>query len=273
MGFTYKKYDASKLTAADFDRLIPLRLYKYHRINDFLLQLFENHSLWFSRPSDFNDPFDCRLKVAMGRTKEDVMENLKQYQGLLKMKTRKLQQVWDKVMDDPVFYNDFMNKVHQVYINEKLGVCCFCEAPTNVLMWAHYAASHTGVCLEFEVPRNGFFYQNLLPVQYKKRYPQFLLSNYNKQQRNLYTMHQQAVCTKSHLWEYEQEWRMLVDTGAGNYPFDKQNLRKVIFGAQTQESDIDTIKGLLQKLHYTNTQIFRMEPLGKTYGLRMKRLV
>lgn len=43
--------------------IIPPKLYKYYSINDYLYEVIKSSSCWFSRPSDFNDPFDCNLDV------------------------------------------------------------------------------------------------------------------------------------------------------------------------------------------------------------------
>lgn len=90
-------------------------------------------------------------------------------------------------------------------------------------MWSHYADSHKGICLEFDINRGGFFYNNLLPVQYRKRYPKFELSDYQDEENMMFTMHQQAICTKSVLWKYEKEWRVIADDGCGQKAFDKLN--------------------------------------------------
>lgn len=88
-------------------------------------------------------------------------------------------------------------------------------------MWSHYADSHKGICLEFDIKRGGFFYNNPLPVQYRKRYPKFELSDYQDEENMMFTMHQQAICTKSVLWKYEKEWRVIADDGCGLKKFDK----------------------------------------------------
>lgn len=92
-----------------------------------------------------------------------------------------------------------------------------------ISIWLHYADSHKGICLEFDIKRGGFFYNNLLPVQYRKRYPKFELSDYQDEENMMFTMHQQAICTKFVLWKYEKEWRVIADDGCGLKKFDKLN--------------------------------------------------
>lgn len=47
----------------NFDTNIPCELYKYYSVNDNLYKVICSYSCWFSRPSDFNDPFGCNLDV------------------------------------------------------------------------------------------------------------------------------------------------------------------------------------------------------------------
>lgn len=90
-----------------------------------------------------------------------------------------------------------------------------------ISIWSHYADSHNGICMEFDIKRGGLFYNILLPVQYRKRYPKFELSDYQDEENTMFTMLQQAICTKFVLWKYEKEWRVIADDGFGLKKFDK----------------------------------------------------
>lgn len=78
------------------------------------------------------------------------------------------------------------------------------EVPT---MWAHYADNHKGVCLGFDVP---MFRADDAKLVYKIDYPRKLeqmdsrvLTDFNYNKGKIET----AKRTKSHHWQYEQEWR------------------------------------------------------------------
>lgn len=36
-------------------------------------------------------------------------------------------------------------------LNDEIGICSLSRNPLNLLMWAHYASSHTGFVVEFSV--------------------------------------------------------------------------------------------------------------------------
>ena len=56
---------------------------------------------------------------------------------------------------------------------KRLGVLSVSEVGDNILMWAHYAAAHTELCLKFERSVTSDFgsYERCLPVIYEERYP------------------------------------------------------------------------------------------------------
>lgn len=56
--------------------IIPRKLYKYYSVNDNLYKVIRNHACWFSKPSDFNDPFDCNLDVSIGNNDEEIIDNM-----------------------------------------------------------------------------------------------------------------------------------------------------------------------------------------------------
>lgn len=255
--------------------IIPPKLYKYYSINDYLYEVIKSSSCWFSRPSDFNDPFDCNLDISIGNSVGEIMDNLERSSMFRLLKEELLQRSDDvkyagkRLLAKPFFIKRIINEVHKYYINQNIGVYCLSEDPMNILMWSHYADSHKGICVEFDIKRGGFFYNNLLPVQYRKRYPKFELSDYQDEGNMMFTMHQQAICTKSVLWKYEKEWRVIADDGCGLKKFDKQDVTKVIFGAKTSDDDKERIKSLFCDNEYTVAEYCQCQLSDHQYGLEI----
>jgi hypothetical protein len=86
-------------------------------------------------------------------------------------------------------------------------VYCLTEEPASPRMWAHYAASHTGICLEFD-SRSAPFTEVLAPltgglckVEYRTTYPAYDMVGGG--------FH--ALFTKSEDWSYEAEWRLIAE--------------------------------------------------------------
>lgn len=115
-------------------------------------------------------------------------------------------------------------------------------------MWAHYAASCRGVCLEFSVENELFC--GALPVAYLHSYPQFSVAATDEDE-NL-----QPLLTKSAVWSYEDEFRLIVSehpfvfpdvptTKEGLWALPKGALRSVIVGAEMPASDRAVVKTLV----------------------------
>ena len=78
-------------------------------------------------------------------------------------------------------------------------VYCLSEACNSPLMWAHYTRSHTGVCLEFDARVPPF--SAAAKVKYRTTYPAF----------DMIDLTPEALITKSHVWAYEAEWRIVAE--------------------------------------------------------------
>lgn len=259
--------------------IIPRKLYKYYSVNDNLYKVISSHSCWFSKPSDFNDPFDCNLDVSIGKSAEEILENMEKSSMLqllkeeLTQKESDVKKAGERIVNNPYLLKRVINGVHKYYINLNIGVYCLSEDPANILMWSHYADSHKGICLEFDIKRGSFFYNNLLPVQYKKRYPKFELSDYQMESNMMFTMHQQAICTKSTLWQYEKEWRVIVDDGFGLKSFYRNDVTKVIFGAKVSDDDRESLMALFNSNGYIKTMYYQCRLSDHKYGLEILKYV
>jgi hypothetical protein len=100
---------------------------------------------------------------------------------------------------------------------------CFSRNWDNLLLWSHYGASHTGVCLAFEIPDGDPGANYDTDVLYQPNLLQIRRSedvNFDLANRLLRTKHES--------WSYEQEVRMFVGL---NDPPDAKGLNWIEFGA------------------------------------------
>ena len=107
----------------------------------------------------------------------------------------------------------------------RFGVLCFCPEWNNPVLWSHYADSHRGMCLGFEI--EGSILQ---PVRYVRTRPDLTIPPTDETARQL-------LLTKYWDWRYEKEWRGWCSLGqkeeGGNYfyYFDaKIRLREIVAG-------------------------------------------
>ena len=96
-------------------------------------------------------------------------------------------------------------------------VCCFSSKCDSTLMWAHYANSNTGICVEYDFTSpaaNAMQKKLLFPVAYSRE-PVDLrdLLNDEKGEVYQYPLDAAVLCAalnKAEIWSYENEWRMVL---------------------------------------------------------------
>ncbi|MQA37841.1 DUF2971 domain-containing protein [Rugamonas aquatica] len=131
--------------------------------------------------------------------------------------------------------------------HNQIGIICTGRHWKSPVMWAHYANSHSGVCLGFDVPdkvAHQVVYAPERPIL--KLNPKLPLNGITED--ILKTM----LMTKYAQWSYEEEWRLsykLTDpdpvNGCYYIPFGEHlTLREIIIGARCKHSAIDFDKPL-----------------------------
>lgn len=109
----------------------------------------------------------------------------------------------------------------------RIGVVCYTETNSNILMWSHYANSHKGLCFEFDSNQN--------PVKRWKNY-KFHPINYSDSRKIDILEHGyvesffKLLTTKSLHWEYEKEHRLITIKGSGCQPSPVDSIKSIIIG-------------------------------------------
>lgn len=220
-------------------------LYKFHRINEYLTSLIENNSFWFSKPTEYNDPFDMQFSGNLKSTTEDsklMQKSIKlniqsEYENISEEDLSALISQFSTLIDVDKTINDVLT-----LILHRFGICCFTESVDNLLMWAHYTDSHKGVCLEFDEDTLVKIEKSwLVKIKYSNDFP--IVNETNDIEK--------ALLTKSKCWEYENEFRLLSHK-QGIVTFPKEALRSIIFGAKADKSEVDRIIKLVNQSGYKN---------------------
>ena len=137
----------------------------------------------------FNDPFDTKLSFDHSNhnpefAPEDrraIEEHGWRKEAVQWIQQQQLEQDWQK----------------------KYTGCCFSERRDSLLMWAHYADSHKGICLQFKydsakLPAGSLFKK----MHYSTHYPKLDAAR-------IVELEQTLLLTKSTDWMYEKEWRFV----------------------------------------------------------------
>jgi hypothetical protein len=215
-------------------RIIPEFLYKYCKLNERNSErIFTKNEIYFTSPTQFNDPFDCRVQASFDATDEeweeylDVMMKNRHPEFDYEVRSAFVRQLMNSGwLDDPGPKQKIVNDVQEAV--NKIGVICLSEVRDDILMWSHYADCHRGFCLQFDIKSTFYpFGELLFKVEYSSSYPQIkVLRDYENQTRKV-------LLAKSDFWKYEKEWRIFnPDSGPGILAYPPDMLTGVIFGCE-----------------------------------------
>lgn len=206
-------------------------------------RVIEESELYFSRLADFNDPFDCcPIYDAPSNDFQYWFAQLSKSGNYAINDLEKIKNNWQERKTTPNQLVENQRSKMQKAISEELGICCFSEKPDNLLMWAHYASFHTGICFEFRNTPNTSFFGEALQVFYKHGRPRV----------NIFKRRKDAIddvfLTKSSDWKYESEYRIIgpARKPATAYNFPRECLIGIILGAKIKQENENILIGILR---------------------------
>ncbi len=207
----------------------PRFLYKFFPINDYFIDEVKNSYIWFSKPPDFNDPFDGSITLQWKATTEQYEVYLTKI-AIGRMSEEKIKESSRRMSQNPevakAHLQDLVSKVM-----DRIGVTCLSEINDNILMWSHYANSHKGVCIQFDLGKMVSDDHILVRINYDDNYP---LHNFITQGDNPTGLSKAVIGTKSSLWSYEREFR-LISGVIGRNSIQRDSVTQVIFGCRSTE--------------------------------------
>ncbi len=216
----------------------PRYLYKYRAMGSdagFVQGLLMHGEVWFASRNSFNDPFDCQPRVSLEASKQALRRYADHVYRDLRSSDRKAmvnQVVRDRkvrLQHDSV---DITRKLNDA-LDNRAGILCLTAKHDDILMWAHYAASHTGCCIQFDLAAGDPILGSALPVHYQESYP---VVRPIVQQG--YASFAPVFLTKSDHWQYEQEWRAVdLVRGQGTRILLREAVTGVILGARMSPGD------------------------------------
>jgi hypothetical protein len=171
-----------------------------------------------SKPSEFNDPFDC-VGTIEGRLSENAAGEFadksceKYIPPDVDVAERGLIKRLIKCRAEELVAEAFAKKKH---LDDIFRIVCFSAVDgisdnADLLMWSHYADKARGVRIAIDIPETNEAYV-IERIQYSDKMPVYHLQDessfLNGHQWNLAL--RRFVCTKSLAWEYEQEVRLVL---------------------------------------------------------------
>ena len=202
-----------------FPLILP-KLYRYRSLSSYAIDDIIKGRITMTSIGDFNDVFDGALhqygsdeeieNAANAQWEELESHLIAAYlpEGLLHK---------DDIVNT---YKEHLKRESRYKFRELdfLGtyVCCFSRGNTATLMWAHYADSNKGICIEYEfgkLPSDNLLRQSLFPIVYTD-FP-IDVSDLLEDKENAvyqYPLDAALLCSalnKASIWKYEKEWRLI----------------------------------------------------------------
>jgi hypothetical protein len=255
------------------DSLVQV-LYKFRACNQNSLDLLRANSVWFSTPSQLNDPFDCKVRLPTSISAADiesVRKNLASVEPYdLKIRSpRKIAEYVGAPQEMPALtplglmaaqygYKRLLKHIRRIdahddswvhdlivmardvaaYMLKDITVFCVSEKNNHPLMWAHYAASHSGFCTGYVCPVGVGNPRTIFKVAYRDIPPTITCWQLIEDPGSVY---QDLATTKTAPWTYEAEWRVTFGNIAGLV--DKWlPYREIIFGSKMSDADEASVR-------------------------------
>jgi hypothetical protein len=221
----------------------PDFLYKYRSLADenlkgFTKDVFINNRLWHCATKDFNDPFEARFDFRLTSEEfnaHDFLFRWKSFSNLDDDDILALMASVEKHHIDPHY--EMLARKFQETIQQKTVVLSLCEEYQNILMWSHYADSHRGICIEFDLNAAFEYWRRVLPVQYLHHYPYVLGTEISVSELSA------IYLSKSTQWTYEKEWRFINELKTpGLLEFPEESISGVILGLNISQENTALVK-------------------------------
>jgi hypothetical protein len=252
---------------------LPSHFYKYRSLDsednfNRVKEIVTQNKIYCSSPKSLNDPFDCRPSLDFRASKREMRDELNRLQKLIRpgMNRKARRKSRDEMFDDPVWNprtetaKARFQELYDLEMNRN-GVLCMSARNDDILMWAHYADSHRGVCLEFTSisPLMSLAQR----VHYSETRP--IISQYTNVDKAI--SFERAMLTKSEHWCYEKEWRIIRnEEGFGHAKFQSKDLTGIIFGLQCQPDMVQRFREML-KDRASPISLYRAEINKKNYKI------
>lgn len=166
--------------------------------------------------------------------------------------------------------------------DEFFRVCCFSKtdvtSDSEILLWSHYARSHRGVRIEFEID------EHRIPLAEVTYSPQRCAVEFSKAYDGNHTNEvlRQTMHIKSTAWDYEKEVRLILQkdsvppvTGPDGdlhfLSFDPSWVKSVDFGINCNETTIESISAIL-KLDYPHAPMRKAFHHPEDYSILYRTL-
>ena len=233
-----------------------MRVFKYRGGDEYVferdLNSLASDAFWAPTRKTLNDPSEGFLSI------DDVDSQLDTLINVSVPGTSRIAQSRDNLI------GTLANLLDQ---RDKVGVFSLSQSYRDELLWAHYAYSHQGFCIEYDSKKlidsgAGDWYS--FPIKYDKKPPkldmQDMASLSDDKGRSIL---QKMIGYKSTRWNYEREIRVVCSL-SGSQCCDYRAVKAIYFGLRMPIQNQDE---LMNRLQGRGIKYYQMQLRKNTYSL------
>jgi hypothetical protein len=268
-----------------FPEVLLSSLYKYRPLThiEHIPRMLSLGELWFGSARSFNDPFDTSITYNFDGVDTPLAER-----WAADAAHRHMPDATEKENRDYVArrLREIRNNPRELEVQQakqiemaynRFGICPLTAAKDSLLMWAHYADSHKGICvgLDLTVLRRATIallktndVLECLPVIYSGDMPQVnffeaMLDHDNPNHAMIF------VRVKSDHWQYEQEYRLIIhDRIDIALPIGPELIKEVICGCKMPEIELHHLADYC-RVNLPNARLFKTEKDTRLFRLNI----
>lgn len=229
-------------------------LYKFKPFSDAtektrVREILVEHRIYFSRPSQLNDPFDLAPRLDVNPDREILLRDAERYRVKRRPPYTNEEEArfreWLQTADLTEIAGIFRARAYESL--ENYWVFSLAGNRDHPMLWSHYAGGHTGVCIHF-LANSASPFSGALGVVYAGDRPvlpvPITLPEYETTER--------VSLRKGEFWDYEDEYRLVryptMDFFGTDLQFEGQHARfaarcitGITVGARMPQEEIETI--------------------------------
>lgn len=224
-----------------------------------------HNRIWAAHPKTLNDPNELRFIPILNERREVRMRWTKDNMAALAHLPPAKKLVRKREIERMSLTPEFVRNIQESVL-ENTGVFSACTSPRQKLLWAHYANSHKGICVQL-APFEDPLFLVAKPVVYDNQFPTLTIPSTPGKEEEHYLR-------KSEEWNYEKEWRLILPLNDCAVCLRPQAISGVILGAKSTKETEDKLFELLeerQRLGRPPIRVYRAKLDSKSYKMQIAK--
>lgn len=253
---------------------VPNTIFKYKPIDEWSLNILKKREIYFSRPEQFNDPFDCGIPLRFDLMKENDYEEHMISIGMHQFHLTRSESIEfiasNRKKGIGVTFEQYKSHSDQQLrkLQNAVRIFCLTTNTKNLLMWSHYADFHRGMCIGFN---KHYLYLNTGNAIGKVNY--FATLPVQKPQESGIPTYIVQFLSKSICWQYEEEFRMVTMDGEQVHQLEPKAIEQILVGCKVSSDNLSAIKDTIRsdkELHHV--KLFQAKMVKYQFELRFEEI-